>query len=182
MFFVSSYDSYSLYQCFQEWRIQNLWPQACCIASNDTPNRAPNHTHGSYHESYPWFWSHVLRHQANHTPNHTSETYPESYLRIIPPMQRFPDTGILRNSHMCHTVHIIYFDSYKYIYICTIPFDLIFLEPAFSFPPVPSCFFSDRTPQPLYVLWRRTWTELAGQPLVSLNTALSNPYFWGGVL
>ena len=29
-----------LHERFQKWRIQNLWPHACCISSNHTPNHA----------------------------------------------------------------------------------------------------------------------------------------------
>ena len=145
-------------------------------------------------ESYPRILPRIIPMVLKPCFEASGESYPESYLRniprIIPPNHTSHATlswhrYFLRNSHICHTVHIIYFDSYIhmyiYIYIRTIPFDLIFLEPAFSFPPVPSCFFTDRTSQPLYLLWRRTWTELAGQRLVSLHKALSNPYFWGGV-
>ena len=35
----------SLYECVHKWRIQKLWPHACCISSN--------HTRESYYESYP---------------------------------------------------------------------------------------------------------------------------------
>ena len=70
---AAGYASSCLYECFQKWRIQNLWSHACCISANHTPNHAP--------ESYPRIIP----------PKHTSgsaregETYPETYPRIIPP-------------------------------------------------------------------------------------------------
>ena len=30
-----------IYECFQKWRIQNLWPHACCISSNHTSQTYP---------------------------------------------------------------------------------------------------------------------------------------------
>ena len=55
---------------FQKWRIQNVWPHACCISSETYPK--------SYLES-------SLRIMP---PNHTSHA------------TRFPDTGILGNSQI----------------------------------------------------------------------------------
>ena len=52
--------------------------------------------------------------RANHTPNHTSETYLETYLRIIPPMQRafltpvFPETAIYIYIYIYMYDYIIY--------------------------------------------------------------------------
>ena len=61
------------YECFQKWRIQNLWSHACCISANHTPNHAP--------ESYPRIIPRIIPIYTVGSAKHTPETYP----RNIPP-------------------------------------------------------------------------------------------------
>ena len=61
------------YECFQKWRIQNLWSHACCISANHTPNHAPE----SYLRIIPRLIPMISTREC--------ETYPETYPRNIPP-------------------------------------------------------------------------------------------------
>ena len=63
----------TIYECFQKWRIQNLWSHACCISANHTPNHAPE----SYPRIIPRIIPMILEREG--------ETYPETYPRNIPP-------------------------------------------------------------------------------------------------
>ena len=97
-----------VYECFQKWRIQNLWSHACCISANHTPNHAP--------ESYPRIIPRIIPiytvGSAKHTPKHTPETYLRNIPRIIPPdATRFAGHGVFGKGHV----------QYFHIFLC-IPF------------------------------------------------------------
>ncbi len=62
MRWIQQFKSTFLFECFQKWRIQNLWPHACCISSNHTPNHAPE----SYPRIIPRIIPMVLKHVLKH--------------------------------------------------------------------------------------------------------------------
>ena len=74
--------------CFQDWRIQNLWPLSTGML----------HSLESCPESYPGITAQIIPMVLNLKP--CFEASGESYLRIIPPMLHAFLTPVLRNGHI----------------------------------------------------------------------------------